>query len=83
LRLFVTFGLAFGSHAYSSQRKSNVCWKMFFYLFLFAHLNKKRKTRIHLIFQCEDYVAKVMAMEAAVEIYRKQVVCRLARKIDD
>ena len=55
---------------------------MFFYLFLFAHLNKKRKTRIHLIFQCEDYVAKVMALEAAVEIYRKQVVWHPV-KIDD
>ena len=37
-----------------------------FAIFLFPHLNKKEKIRIHLIFQCEDYipVAKMMAMEA-------------------
>ena len=53
-----------------------------FAIFLFPHLNKKEKIRIHLIFQCEDYVAKDMALEEAVEIYRKQVVWHPV-KIDD
>ena len=65
-------------HTHTVRSENRKC----FAIFSFSHLNKKRKTRIHLIFQCEDYVVKVMAMEAAVEIYRKQVVWHPV-KIDD